>query len=60
VSREALLEDIWGGDPTEGVLDATIHRLRKKLEANLAEPRFVTTVRGIGYRLEMGALAATI
>ena len=59
VSREDLLEDIWGGSPSEGVLDATIHRLRKKLEANLSEPRFVTTVRGIGYRLEMGALEAT-
>jgi two-component system phosphate regulon response regulator OmpR len=60
VSREELLDDIWGGSPSEGVLDATIHRLRKKLEANLSEPRFVTTVRGIGYRLEMGALGATV
>ena len=60
VRREDLLEDIWGGSPSEGVLDATIHRLRKKLEANLSEPRFVTTVRGIGYRLEMGALEATV
>ncbi|MHC4709248.1 MAG: response regulator transcription factor [Planctomycetota bacterium] len=57
VSREELMEDIWGGSPREGVLDATIHRLRKKLEKNLSEPRFVTTVRGIGYRLEVGALA---
>lgn len=57
VSREELMEDIWGGSPKEGVLDATIHRLRKKLEKDLSEPRFVTTVRGIGYRLEMGAAA---
>lgn len=58
VSREDLLEDIWGSEPSEGVLDATVHRLRKKLERNLSEPRFVTTVRGIGYRLELGALGA--
>ncbi len=57
VSREQLMEDIWGGSPREGVLEATIHRLRKKLEKDLSEPRFVTTVRGIGYRLEMGAAA---
>lgn len=60
VSREELMEDIWGGSPSEGVLDATIHRLRKKLEANLSEPRFVTTVRGIGYRLEMGRVGAAV
>lgn len=59
VSRQQLLEDIWGSEPSEGVLDATIHRLRKKIEQNLSEPRFVTTVRGIGYRLEMSALGAT-
>ena len=57
VSRGELMEDIWGGSPSEGVLDATVHRLRKKLEENLSEPRFVTTVRGIGYRLEMGLTA---
>lgn len=53
VRREELLQSIWGPDQgSEAVLDATVHRLRRKLEANPAEPRRLTTVRGVGYRLE--------
>ena len=53
VPREALIHDIWGEDQgSAAVLDATVHRLRKKLDQELDEPDMVTTVRGIGYRLE--------
>lgn len=53
VSREALIHDIWGEEQgSAAVLDATVHRLRKKLDQQLDEPDMVTTVRGIGYRLE--------
>ncbi|MEX2527679.1 MAG: response regulator transcription factor [Gemmatimonadota bacterium] len=53
VSREELLQSIWGPDQgSEAVLAATVHRLRRKLEANPSEPRRLTTVRGVGYRLE--------
>lgn len=53
VSREALLVDIWGeGQDNEAVLDATVHRLRRKLEADHASPRLLVTIRGVGYRLE--------
>ena len=55
VSRARLLEDIWGEEQeSEGVLDATIHRLRRKLEREVSEPRYLTTVRGVGYRLDPG------
>ena len=53
VSREELLQDIWGVEQdNEAVLDATVHRLRRKLDEVLGEPDVVTTVRGVGYRLE--------
>lgn len=53
VPREALIHDIWGEEQgSAAVLDATVHRLRKKLDQKLDEPDMVTTVRGIGYRLE--------
>lgn len=53
VSREALLQDIWGVEQdNEAVLDATVHRLRRKLDEVLQDPDVVATVRGVGYRLE--------
>jgi two-component system, OmpR family, KDP operon response regulator KdpE len=53
VPREDLLRDIWGSaQDSEAVLDATVHRLRKKIERNPASPDILTTVRGIGYRVE--------
>lgn len=53
VSRSELLEDIWGPDQgSEAVLDATVHRLRRKLDEKLGDRELVATVRGVGYRLE--------
>ncbi len=54
VSRGQLLQTIWGEDQaSEAVLDATVHRLRRKLDEVLASPDVVATVRGVGYRLEV-------
>jgi two-component system alkaline phosphatase synthesis response regulator PhoP len=52
LSRDRLLEDVWGYDnyPTTRTVDAHIVRLRQKLEPNPAEPRFILTVHGVGYR----------
>lgn len=53
VGREELLSDIWGDDQeSEAVLDATVHRLRKRLEEHTSRPDYVTTVRGVGYRVK--------
>jgi DNA-binding response OmpR family regulator len=52
VTRKKLLSDIWGDEQQDdAVLDATVHRLRKRLEERLSRPGFVATVRGVGYRL---------
>jgi len=49
VSRMALAGN--GGTVSERAVDVQVNRLRRKLERNPANPMFVQTVRGIGYRL---------
>jgi DNA-binding response OmpR family regulator len=53
LTRERLLDAVYGGDD-EGVLDRTIDvhvgRLRDKLGDPADAPRFIATVRGVGYR----------
>ncbi len=50
--RQELLDAVWGegwiGDPR--TLDVHVRWLRQKLEDNPAEPRYLLTVRGLGYR----------
>jgi two-component system alkaline phosphatase synthesis response regulator PhoP len=52
LSRERLLEEVWGYDrsPTTRTVDAHLVRLRQKLEPNPEQPRFFLTVHGMGYR----------
>jgi DNA-binding response OmpR family regulator len=51
-SRDALVQRVWGGDThiTERSVDTLIKRLRKKLETDPAEPRYILTVWGTGYK----------
>ena len=49
VPRMALAGN--GGDVSERAVDVQVNRLRRKIERNPANPLFVQTVRGIGYRL---------
>jgi hypothetical protein len=50
---EELLTAIWGEDchHTEAEVNHLIWQLRQKLEPDSKEPRFLETVRGLGYRL---------
>lgn len=52
VSKEELLEAVWGYDSTDGsnLVEVAISRLRKKIEKDPARPDRLMTVRGIGYR----------
>ena len=54
LSRELILERVWGWDFTGGsrTVDVHIRWLREKIEENPAEPRRIITVRGAGYRFE--------
>jgi two-component system phosphate regulon response regulator OmpR len=49
VARLALAGN--GGSVSERAVDVQVNRLRRKIERNPADPMFVQTVRGIGYRL---------
>jgi DNA-binding response OmpR family regulator len=54
-SREQLLENVWMSSPEwQGGATVTEHirRLRSKIEKDPDHPRWITTVRGVGYRFE--------
>ena len=53
VGRAALVEELGGGrDPSqERAVDVQITRLRRKIEADSKQPRYLQTVRGAGYML---------
>ena len=51
-SREQLLGLVWEQDylGDSRLVDACVQRLRAKIETDTAEPRYIQTVRGFGYR----------
>lgn len=53
LSRERILSNVWGvdEDPLTNVVDVYVRRLRAKIDPPDATS-FITTVRGLGYRLE--------
>ena len=53
-SRTQLIDKLWGNDffGDERVVDTHIRRLRKKIEPDSANPTFVKTVVGVGYKFE--------
>lgn len=52
LSREELLGRVWGYDatPTTRTVDMHVAWLRRKLEVDAADPQFILTVRGLGYK----------
>jgi DNA-binding response OmpR family regulator len=57
VARETLMREVWGSDPSGSTktLDMHVSWLRRKLGDDANAPRYVTTVRGMGFRFEIGA-----
>lgn len=55
VTREKFLDVVWGygAFPTTRTVDNHIMSLRAKVEANPEAPRWIKTVHGVGYRLEV-------
>lgn len=55
LSRNQLLEEIWdvaGEFVNDNTLTVYIKRIREKIEDDPASPRFIKTVRGLGYRMD--------
>jgi DNA-binding response OmpR family regulator len=56
VARETLMREVWGSDPTGSTktLDMHVSWLRRKLGDDASAPRYISTVRGMGFRFESG------
>lgn len=54
LSREDIAEALGMDDSGERAIDVQVVRLRRKIEADPREPRFLHTVRGRGYMLKPG------
>jgi two-component system alkaline phosphatase synthesis response regulator PhoP len=52
VSRAELLDQVWGVDwlGDTRTLDVHVRWLREKVEEDPGQPRYIQTVRGVGYR----------
>ena len=55
VSREKFLDEVWGytSFPTTRTVDNHVASLRAKLEKNPDAPRWLKTVHGVGYKLDL-------
>ena len=56
LSRQRLLDRVWGMDYVgdEHVVDVHLANLRRKLGDDAAHPRYIETVRGVGFRFKEG------
>ena len=54
LTRMQLIDRVWGADYVGDTktLDVHVKRLRGKIEPDPANPRYLVTVRGLGYKFE--------
>ena len=55
LTRMQLIDRVWGSDYVGDTktLDVHVKRLRAKLEPDPSDPRYLVTVRGLGYKLDL-------
>jgi DNA-binding response OmpR family regulator len=53
--RDKILDEVWGDDliVTQRSVDRCVNTLRNKVEADPQQPRFIKTIRDVGYRFEL-------
>jgi two-component system alkaline phosphatase synthesis response regulator PhoP len=58
LSRDQVLDRIWGGETfvTPRTVDVHIRRLRKAIEKDDRKPKWILTLRGVGYKFDEKAL----
>jgi phosphate regulon transcriptional regulator PhoB len=58
LNRDQLLDRVWGGETfvTPRTVDVHIRRLRKAIEKDDRKPKWILTVRGVGYKFDEKAL----
>jgi phosphate regulon transcriptional regulator PhoB len=58
LSRDQLLDRVWGGETfvTPRTVDVHIRRLRKAVEKDDRKPKWILTLRGVGYKFDEKAL----
>ncbi|MBP3922968.1 MAG: response regulator transcription factor [Ruminiclostridium sp.] len=61
LDRKSILTHIWGEDyfGDDKIVDVNIRRLRMKIEENPSEPRYISTIRGFGYKWCVDELVAS-
>ncbi|MFM7145806.1 MAG: winged helix-turn-helix domain-containing protein, partial [Actinomycetales bacterium] len=58
LSRTSLMRQLWDEEADTKTLDVHIKRLRAKIEIDPANPQFIVTIRGLGYRFISDRIAA--
>jgi len=54
VSKKDLFDHVWGDEFfSDGTLNVHIRKIREKIEENPNEPKYIKTIWGTGYRLEI-------
>jgi phosphate regulon transcriptional regulator PhoB len=58
LNRDQLLDRVWGGETfvTPRTVDVHIRRLRKAIEKDDSQPKWILTLRGVGYKFDEKAL----
>jgi len=58
LNRDQLLDRVWGGETfvTPRTVDVHIRRLRKAVETDDRKPKWILTVRGVGYKFDEKAV----
>ena len=59
LTRRVLIDEVWGKNTaiTERVVDNQIANLRRKIEPSPSAPRYLKSVKGIGYRMDLEDMA---
>ena len=54
-TKEELFKEIWNMDSVGDIATVTVHikKIREKIEMNTAEPQYIETIWGVGYRFKL-------